>query len=130
MVRVVGEFVRFLGVGALNTVVTYLLYLGLLAAMPYIAAYSLAYAAGIVLSYYLTARFVFRAPLRWSSAFRFPLVYVAQYLLSAAILAVLVDLLTVDPRMAPLIVIAATVPATFALARVITTRRGNPQRRV
>ena len=59
--------------------------------LPYLAAYAISYLLGIVLSYLLLTRFVFRAPPRLSTAVRFPLVYVAQYLLGSAVLALLVE---------------------------------------
>jgi putative flippase GtrA len=121
------EFVRYVIVGGANTVITYLAYLALLPVMSYPLAYSLTYAAGIVIAYVLNARFVFRQPLRWRSALSFPLVYVMQYLAGIALLAVLVETLHVGADIAPALVIAITVPLTFVLSRLIIKGRAQKQ---
>ena len=78
--------VRFLIAGGINTLATYLLYLAVLLVAPYPLAYSLSYAAGIIISFILNSRFVFRVPLRWSRLLRYPVVYVAQYLLGLCVI--------------------------------------------
>ena len=95
------EFARFLFAGAVNTGISYAAYLLLLTVLPYLAAYAISYLLGIVLSYLLLTRFVFRAPPRLSTAVRFPLVYVAQYLLGSAVLALLVAVRFVGWRRRP-----------------------------
>src|SRR5690606_17216839 len=83
-----GEFLRFLVMGGTNTVVAYGIYLLLLNWMRYEYAYAIGYGVGIVMAYVLSATFVFRQPLRKRSAMRFPLVYVAQFLISLVLLKV------------------------------------------
>jgi putative flippase GtrA len=117
------EFARFLAAGAVNTGLTYAIYLLLLRGLPYLAAYTIAYLAGIVISYLLLTRFVFRAPRRWASAMRFPLVYVAQYLIGSAVLALLVEALGVTASIAAIVAIIASVPVTFALSRIVLRRK-------
>src|SRR5262249_1315331 len=108
-----------------NTGITYLAYLLLLPVMPYGTAYTLTYIAGIGLGYYLNARFVFQQPLKWSKALQFPLVYVAQFLASAGLLYLLVDLVHISEVIGPAVVIACTVPLTFVLSRVIIKGRAH-----
>ncbi len=115
------EFTRFLIVGATNTGFSYLLFLLLYAVMPYLAAYSLAYCAGIVLSYFLNVHFVFRTQRSVSSFLRFPLVYLLQYGLGALVLWLLVRA-GVDPRLAMAGVIAVTIPVTFLASRFVLKR--------
>jgi putative flippase GtrA len=117
------EFLRFLVAGAVNTVLTYALYLMLLQPLGYAVAYAIAYALGIVLSYVLNARFVFHAPLRLHDFLRFPLVYVAQYALGATALWVLVERAGVREEWALAIVIALTVPLVFGLSRYLLAKR-------
>jgi putative flippase GtrA len=119
------EIVRFFSAGLANTAASYLLYLLLLYVLPYAASYTLAYAAGIALSYILNSLFVFRRPVALKKALSFPAVYVVQYVLSVLLLRVAVDVFGVEPRLAPLPVVALTVPVTFLLSRVII--RGRPR---
>jgi len=112
------EFVRFLLVGATNTLFSYLVYLLLLNFMPYLVAYTLSYCAGIVLSYFLNVYFVFRKTVSLSSFLKFPVVYVIQYSLGALILWLLVGA-GLSPNLAMIGVIVATIPVTFIASRFI-----------
>jgi putative flippase GtrA len=113
------EFGRFLCVGAFNTVVGYLLYWALLSVLPYGAAYTLSYAVGVFISYLLNCRFVFQRKPSWGGALRFPLVYLVQYVLGLGLLAVFVERLHWDRRLAAVAVICCSVPLTFVLSRAI-----------
>lgn len=112
------EFARFLVVGATNTLFSYLLYGLLLTVMPYIAAYTAAYCAGIVLSYFLNVRFVFRKRASLSSFLQFPLVYAIQYGLGALVLWLLVGA-GIDQKLAMAGVILVTIPVTFLASRFV-----------
>ena len=89
------EALRFLISGGINTAVTYLLYLALLPGLGYWPAYSVAFVTGIVTSYFLNTRFVFRVRTSARRAAAFPLVYLAQYLFGLAVLHVSVRWLAV-----------------------------------
>ncbi len=118
-----GQALRFLLSGAANTAATYLLYLALQLVLPYQVAYALAFVAGIGLAYALNVWFVFRTGHTRSRALAFPLVYLFQYVAGALLLALLVEKLGVSQELAPLVVVAITIPATFVLSRFILTRR-------
>lgn len=117
------EFVAFLLSGAINTLLTYGLYLALLLVVRYPIAYSGSYVAGIFLSYYLNARFVFREPLRLSKALKYPAVYIVQYLVGLGLLYLFVSVLHMSKEIAPLPVVLLTVPFTFLLSRYIVRGR-------
>lgn len=117
------EKVRFLAIGAGNAIATYLLYLLLLRIVPYPVAYSLSYLAGIAISYVANSMLVFRAPMSRASAVRFPLVYVFQYAAGLALLAILVEFLAVPPWIAPWIVTAVLIPASYVLTRHVLVSR-------
>lgn len=112
-----GSKVRFLVGGALNTALTYLIYLVLQWVMSYQLAFLAAYLSGIVLSYFINASLVFRQPLSWGTALRFPLVYLVQYVLGAILLALLVETLGMDARIAPLAVVVLLLPATYLMTK-------------
>ena len=120
------EFARFLISGAVNTVTTYLIYVGLVLFLPYPVAYTITTAIGILLSYYLNARFVFRQPLRLSAALRYPAVYAIQYVLGLVLLYVLVEIGHLSKFIAPVFIVLATVPVTFVLSRLIILRNSTP----
>jgi putative flippase GtrA len=116
-------FTRFLISGGVNTALTYLVYLALVPLMAYTLAYSASYVAGIVIAYVINTRFVFQARMQARSALLYPLVYVAQYVAGVVLLALLVEVLGVDERIAPAAVIILTIPLTFILSRVIIQGR-------
>lgn len=116
-------FVRFVFAGGVNTVFTYALYLLLLLITPYTIAYAISYFAGIPLGYVLNARFVFHEPLRWRTAFQFPLVYVVQFSLGMLFTVLFVDGLGIDASIAAALGTLVTVPVTFLLTRLIIRGR-------
>lgn len=110
---------RFAVAGAVNSGLTYLAYLALLRWVSYRWAYSLSYVAGILLSFVLNSRFVFRVPLQRSKLLLYPVVYVVQYLLGYGVIYAVVGLAGIDPRFGPLAVLAVTVPVSFLLSRKV-----------
>lgn len=114
-----GEVLRFLAAGVVNTIVGYIIYLVFLHWFRYEVAYAISYIAGIVVSYFINAVYVFRQPVRWSSALHYPLVYLLQFLLGLVLLKLLVDLMHLPEQLAPILVAVLTVPVTFLMSRVI-----------
>lgn len=110
-----GRGLRFLVGGAINTAFTYAVYLLLKIIIPYQWAYFMAYALGVIFSYWFNARWVFRVPLSWRRLFSYPIVYVLQYLLSALCLGVLVEKLGVSVNLAPICVVVALLPITYLM---------------
>lgn len=117
-------FGRFLAAGALNTALTYGLFVLIEPRLGYLPAYTLVYVGGIMLSYLLNTRFVFRTAPSWRTAMAFPLVYAAQYLWGVALLYGLVDLLGWSGRIAMLAVIGSSVLLTYALTRRVMRPNG------
>src|SRR3989442_5618045 len=120
------ELLRFVAVGGLNTGLTYLLYLALLRAMPYSAAYTGSFAVGVFISYHLTAKLVFRVGATWRGALKYPAVYAVQWLLSILMLYVLVEKLGMSKAVAPVVIVAVSVPVTFVLSRFVILTSGMP----
>ena len=112
-----GQLARYVISGVFNTVVTYALLVLAMEWLDYLIAYSIVYVLGIAIGYWLQSRFVFRVPVRWRSAVRFPAVYVFQYVLGASILWSLIRLFQFGPRLAALFAVAVTVPAGFLMSR-------------
>ncbi len=115
----VGELLRFLIGGILNVAVGYGSYLIFLLWCRYEVAYLASYVVGIGVSYVFSALYVFKQPLRWRSALRYPLVYLLQFLLGLVLLKILIEAAHISPRLAPLAVSILTIPATFFASRII-----------
>lgn len=113
----------YLTVGAFNTLATYLLFVAIAQYVPYAIAYSVVYVIGILLAYWLQCQFVFHIAPTWRTAFAFPLVYVAQYLVGLAALSMLIEMFALDRRVAILAAIAASLPVGFLLSRRLLGRR-------
>jgi putative flippase GtrA len=121
------EVVLFMVAGAVNTVVTYALYLVLLLVLEYRIAFTIAFVGGILLAYTLNVFFVFRT--RWSFAklLGYPLIYLVQYGLGLGLLWIEVALFDVDRQLAPLVNALLLVPVTFALNRWFLRRKTDTQ---
>jgi putative flippase GtrA len=117
MARQLPPVIRFLLSGGLNTLLTFCLYWLLLLWVHYQVAYAVSYVAGIALGYLLNVKFVFRVRHSMRKAALFPFVYLINYVCGAAIVALVVNVLRWDVRVAPLIAILLTLPLTFLLTR-------------
>lgn len=119
-----GELVRFVAVGAVNTLMTLAIYWALRPCMGYRTAYTLSFCVGIVSGYALNTFLVFRQPWSWRRFAAYPSVHLVNYGFSMLLLLLLVDRLQVDERVAPLLVVALSTPMMFVLTRlVIRVRR-------
>lgn len=109
--------------GAANTLSTYLLYLLLLNFLHYQVAYAFSFIAGILLSYALSTRLVFRTKHSWLKFSLFPLVYLISYAAGAVVLAFSVSRFGVNQRIAPLVSACVTLPLSFVLSRLVLVPR-------
>jgi putative flippase GtrA len=112
-------FARFLVTGAINTVLGYVIYLGLLLILDYRMAYTATYVLGIVFSYIVTSKFVFKTPLSLFKALKFPIVYLLQYVVGIFAVEIYVEILGGSQYIAPLLTVAINVPITFLASRYI-----------
>ena len=112
-------FSRFMIAGAVNTGLTYAIYLGLLLLIPYVFAYSLAYAIGICMGYLLNALWVFKRAPCLGSATVYPLTYSLNYLIGIGMLWLLIELIHIPKEIAPLIVVAVSGPLMYIVIKSI-----------
>jgi putative flippase GtrA len=119
----VGRWLRFLCGGVANTLFSYLLYLGLMQVLGYQPAYLAAYVSGIVFAYWVNATFVFKVALSWKGLFAYPVVYLIQYLVAAALLEALVRFVGVPTAYAPLLITAVLLPLTYLMNKLVLKAR-------
>lgn len=117
------RFVRFMIGGAVNTALSYIAYLALLAVADFRLAYSLAYVFGLVCGYLINAWWVFGSGTAARSALAYPAVYAAQYAAGLGLLHVLVEYAAVPKPIAPLLVLSVTVPLTYLLLSLVFPKR-------
>ena len=106
-----------------TTVFSYAIYIFLLLMLPYMPAYVISYATGIVFSYFINTHFVFRQRFSWKSFFQFPLVYAAQLVINLFVLWLAVDRFDMKQELAPLIAIVISIPVTYLMSRAIIKKR-------
>lgn len=113
------RFFRFILSGGLNTAITYGIYLVLLQQISYQISYTVAYVSGIVVSYALNRAFVFKSHRGLRSILLFPLIYITQYGIGMLLLWLWIDIAKLSDKIAPLVVVVVTVPATYVLSRFV-----------
>lgn len=113
------ESSRFVMAGGINTIFSYAIYLLLLLITSYVTAYSISFVVGIMAGYTLNTLFVFKQPWTIKKLFQYPLVYIAQYLVGIVLLSILVDYLSINERLAPLVNVILLLPLTFILSKKI-----------
>lgn len=123
-----GQFARFLVAGLASTAGSYLVFVLLLQLMHRQAAYALAFLAGLLIGYGLNATWTFRSRHSMLRLGLYPLAYLPQLALGAALLEGLVAGLGLPPELAVLVVIAVSVPVNFLIMRLIFRRTGGVRR--
>jgi putative flippase GtrA len=113
------RFFRFILSGGLNTAITYGIYLFLLQQTSYQISYSIAYVSGIAISYLLNRAFVFQGHRGLRSILLFPLVYLTQYGFGMLVLWLWIEIAGLSDKLAPLVVVAVTLPVTYILSRFV-----------
>ncbi|MDQ0917606.1 GtrA family protein [Paenibacillus sp. V4I5] len=114
------EFLKFLIIGALNFLLTYIIYLLMLMHFDYLISYGFAYLLGIIFSYFMNTYYVFSEKVSIKKAMSFPFIYIVQFLISEGVLYFLVEHINNKIiSFAPIIVIIFTIPITFLLSKYI-----------
>jgi putative flippase GtrA len=117
------QFGGFLAVGAVNTLLTLLLYEALVLVMPYWLAYTLGFAAGIAFALFANAGLVFGRPVTIASAARFVLFYLVSYAAGLGVVVLLVEGVRIPAALAPLGAVAIMLPINFIGSRLALGRR-------
>lgn len=113
------QMVRFALVGAVNTGTYYVCYLILLTRLPYVVAHVIAFLLSMTGSFFLHSRFTYRTRPTLRKFLLFPLSNLANFLITTCGVYLLVDVMRLSSRGAPLIAAVAAIPVTYLVSRAI-----------
>ena len=111
------QLARYLVAGALNTLLTWLLFVALSQWINYLLAYGIVFVLGVVLSFVLQSVWVFRSKMEWASLLRFKMAYLVNLAVGLLLLKLLVTHAALSPALAAIGVVAVQVPLGFLLSR-------------
>lgn len=122
----IGQALRFVLVGGVNTAAYYGLYLLLRGWIGYLPAHVAAFVLATVGSFFLNTLFTYRVRPTLRRFLLFPLSTVANFVVTTAGVVVLVEYAGLDERVAPLVAAAVAIPVTFLVARRLLVGRPRP----
>lgn len=101
--------------GALNTVFTYIIYITLLLLFDYISAYTISFVLGILFSFIINSKYVFKVSIYKKTMLLYPIIYLVQYFLSVNLLIIFVEKFGFSKALSPIIVVFILLPITYIL---------------
>lgn len=122
LLRHVKPFLGFVSVGAVNTLLSIVLYEILILLLPYWLAYLIPFPVSIAFLLYANAHFVFGRAVTPVSAVTFALFYVASYAAGFVLIIVMVDVIGIPPASAPISMLAIMTPINFIGSRLALGR--------
>jgi len=114
---------RFLIIGLINTLISWVLFLILDLFIDYILAYTCSFILCIVSSYFLNSFFVFNQSLSLKKLFKYPIIYLIQYVVQAPSLIFLVETLNISKIFSIIIVTVIIIPITFVCSKLIIKQK-------
>ncbi|MGW0673467.1 GtrA family protein [Streptomyces sp. NPDC002746] len=116
------QLLRFCLVGVVNTSTFYGFYLALHPWLPYFTAYTAAFAASMVGSFFLNTYLTYRTRPTWRKFLLFPLTNLTNYMIASISVYTLVEWAQMNDKAAPLVAAATATPFTYVLSRRILLR--------
>ncbi|MHA6259511.1 GtrA family protein [Sporosarcina sp. CAU 1771] len=109
------EFLKFIVVGGVNSIVYYICYLIEIHVFGfhYLLAHTIAVLISVCGSFFLNSYYTYKVKPTWRKFFLFPLTQVVNLLVTALFLFFLVDLFQMDKSLAPIAAVVITIPITF-----------------
>jgi putative flippase GtrA len=119
------EIIRFVLVGGMNTFNYYVLYLIFLhlVSLNYLSSHILAFLISMVGSFYMNSYFTYRTKPTLKKFLQFPLTYVVNITVTTVSIYVLVDLLSLDENISPLVASLIAIPFTFLISKRILVNK-------
>jgi putative flippase GtrA len=115
------KIIKFTIFGSITTIATYLCYLLLLNILSYKKAYIFTYLLGIILSFFLNGKFVFNKSLSVKKILIYTLIYISQITAYFFILIYFVQILKIDEKIAPLLIILLLLPVSYLINKKFFT---------
>ena len=110
---------RFIILGLINTMLTYILYLIFLFLLPYIWAFSITYLFWLANSYFFSSYWVFKKKIAIKSAMIFTIYSLSNYLINIMALWFFINLIGFSETIAPLITISLLTPVFYFMSKKI-----------
>lgn len=119
------EVIKFIIVGAINTLNYYIIYLTLLKIfkVPYLISHSVGFLISFFISFLLNCYFVYKVQPTWKKFLSFPLTQLINMGVQTFLLWLLVDIYQLSAIFAPIIGLVVTVPITFMLSKYVLKDR-------
>lgn len=110
------KIIKFLGIGAVNTVFGYSVYAALLfIKVPYLIALFVATIAGVVFNYFSFGRMIFNSRGGWPDFGKFVIAYVLIYTINAVLLSILKAHFLLNPYVGQVICVPISVLLSWLL---------------
>ena len=112
------KFIRFLIVGCVNTLVSYLIFSALIHIVNYDVAYACSYAFGILVSYVFNGKWTFSKSIDFKGMLIYPLVYIVQFSTGWAVLKYGIEMLNFTENQAYILSIIISIPIGFLTSKL------------
>lgn len=121
MYNLVKQFIKFGMVGVVNTLNSWLVYyLLLFFNIHYLVANTIAYFASSLIGYFLNKMWVFKKKEQknLNGLVKYYIVYITSYFLNMMCMYIIVDVLNISDKLAPILVLFVTVPFNFIFSKL------------
>ncbi|WP_053207157.1 GtrA family protein [Jiangella muralis] len=119
----IGQALRFVVVGGINTATYYACYLLLREWIGYLPGHVVAFVLSTIGSFFLNTLYTYRVRPTLRRFLLFPLSTVANFVVTTTGVVVLIEYAGMDERAAPLVAAAIAIPVTFVVARRLLVGR-------
>ena len=120
------RFIRFAAVGVVNTGFSYVIFATLVFLdVNYLAAATVSYISGTILSYFLNARHTFKTQVQLNDYIKFFIINIFSYSLGIAMLYTLKEHYDANVYLAQLAVVFFRLPFTFLLSKAFVFAKQN-----
>lgn len=115
------EFIKFIVVGFINTFSNYIFYLLFMniCLIQYKMSYILGYILSLVGSYFMNTYFTYKERFKIKTFLLFPLTYIPNFIIQFVGVILLIDYMSINDAIAPLITTVVAMPITFIAMRYV-----------
>lgn len=115
------EFIKFIVVGFINTFSNYIFYLLFMniCLIQYKMSYILGYILSLVGSYFMNTYFTYKERFKIKTFLLFPLTYIPNFIIQFVGVILLIDYMSINDAIAPLITTVVAMPITFIVMRYV-----------